>query len=1057
MNRQDKVVHHKTELYKFRIPLSKFSVEMDDLSKLQQLSERDITKQLAQRYSNNIIYTYIGDILLICNPYRKLPLYTQEIQDKYKGREMRSNLPPHIFYEANFAYEEMMRWKKDQSFVISGESGAGKTETSQHIITHLMTVCRAGKLVLEQNIRELGLLLEAFGNSKTAMNDNSSRFGKYVVLDFDRYGTILGANMTAYLLEKSRVTHTQGHERNFHIFYYMVQGMPEAMRDTRHLSSVEEFTYLCNSMTMDTQQAITKFKEVTRMMHTFSFDETEMNSFFDVLAAILHLGNVTFELEENDGASVSAKSGVSIEVAAQLLGINFKKLADTLVFATTTMRGEVLTRLRTPTAAIETRDAIAKSLYSRCFAWLISMLNDILASDERISTNKACSLGILDIFGFENLTVNSLEQLCINIANEELQFFFTQHIFQSEMDEYAEEGIDCLHFEYPNNDLIRQLLSSRGGICGILNEESLLSQSTDLLFVRRCGENLGKDSNNIFRLPRSNKDCSFSIVHFAGEASRDMASGFKMISQRRKSCVWRKPASDLSTVVSFFSKSLEDLITSLNSTTPHFVRCLKPNGDKKASCFDKKFISKQLACAGVLETIQIRQAGYAVRLTIEEVCKRYKAVYCKCLYSFKDESVKVSRSNVNTIMHLCGITGYKLGVRKVFIKYIEFEKLQFALRKHANALAFVRKVVKGFIARYKYRSILLQKKDTVERVSVFLSFCEQSGAQILENVQRLNTFDSAKPPIPSPFAHTFQDQVNSSIICSSEFRENTEVANTENDRVRIPLADGGHVWSRNERLTMHVGLLPGHWEKKIDRVTGRVYFKNHQSQQTTWVDPRSAAVRKLDARDTVGKELPYGWDEAETPDGMTYYIDHNTKTTHWLHPRVLLDEKREEYERLQEDVLSRANVHRSIIDDLNKRLHTLKSYLEEIVDDEELQVVQDRIFAVQSAIFEEVDKLNAVLQTNNDLRNEIKMLKTQFDKQAYESIYGAGTYDENDVSDLYATDCNKESTAKCRNQKKSLSTCAQYDRSPKAILRLNVKKGFLRNTVWKEEKTLPED
>ncbi|EGD77364.1 myosin X [Salpingoeca rosetta] len=831
---------------------------MDDLAQLRELSESALVKQLSSRFSKDVIYTYIGDILVACNPYRELGLYTQAMQDKYKGRVPRTAVAPHVYFVANYAYERMMQTKTDQSFVISGESGAGKTETTKHIITHVMEVCKAGKTILETNILRLNPLLEAFGNAQTVMNDNSSRFGKYINLNFDRTGSVLGAELTTYLLEKSRVTHLQDNESNFHIFYYVLEGMSEENRSQRHLKPVSQHAYVRNtskSAHNKKRNMEQHFNQLLDMMFNFGFDATEIDALFDVISAILHIGDIAFTPAPNDGASVSSSSSPSLQHAAELTGLDEQQLQSILTTAVTTTRGEHIVRLHDPTAAADARDSIAKSLYSRCFAWLISSLNDTLACDASVSHLKACSMGVLDIFGFEQFEENSLEQLCINITNEHLQRFFNQHIFEMEVEAYKQEGIDGSEFSYPDNQDIIFLCAGKGGILSLLNEKSRFPQGSDNAFVNKCGEQLKQHRSNAFTPARSSRDLKFTVNHFAGQvtyscegfleknkdkladsvvptllqsrseflvalytAQRDMASGFKVQSKRRQS----KQSANLATLSSFFLKSLDELMSALNRTMPHFVRCIKPNTDKKPHAFNSKAVSKQLKYAGVLETVRIRQAGYAVRMSFEEFCKHYRIIFCKA-----HEQPNTDAETAQRILTLAGLKNYRIGTSKVFLKYNHIDELQLAMRKHAEALRFVRKVCKGFIARVRYRAILAAKRETLDAVAALLTACE---------------------------------------------------------------------------------------------------------------------------------------------------------------------------------------VHRDAIGEFRKKRRVLDVLLEETMDDDERQGVLDRIAAMDTAIDTELEKLNDVLKTNDELRMEIKKLKTQFDRQEHEAAHGMGTYDEDDVEDLYAVERSVEDT-----------------------------------------------
>eukprot|EP00056_Hartaetosiga_gracilis_P009058 m.129736 g.129736 ORF g.129736 m.129736 type:complete len:1081 (+) comp13050_c6_seq3:90-3332(+) len=1063
---------------------------MDDLSQLKKLTEDEIVKQLSTRYGKGTIYTYIGDILLALNPFQKVPLYTQEMQDVYKGRQTRVQHPPHVFYVANYAYETMMRTLQNQSFIISGESGAGKTESTKHIIRHTMELCKAGKLTLESNIKQINTVVEAFGNAKTALNNNSSRFGKYINLHFDRGGAVLAAELETYLLEKSRVSHSKNlkSEGNFHIFYYITEGMPEGEKDDRGIRNACDHEYLQGLPPIFTKsQMECEYKQLVNVLIDFGFDESEVSDVMDVVAAVLHIGDVQFNEGENDNAQVSPQTTSSLETAANLIGLEVNELESAFTTTTSFAGGEEIKRLQNKDSAYDTRDAVAKAIYSRCFAWVVSMLNDILVADLDLN-EKAISLGILDIFGFESFEYNTLEQLCINITNERLQHFFNHHIFEMEMAAYKAEGIEAKEFKFTNNEDIIELCSGKKGIFGILDEECRLPRGSDLGFVSKCSVNLQSHSGSASFIPsRSNKDASFTIHHYAGKveydcngflvknndtlppgcediilrsssafvhalftAQMDMKTTFKVKSARRRSRIVHPFKKKVATLSSIFTTSLNDLMNTLHRTNPHFIRCVKPNLQQKPGVFDSKLVKKQLQCAGVLETVKIRQAGFAVRQSFEEFCRQYRIIAVKA-----HEQAIGTAEVTKMIAERAEIKGYELGTSMIFLRPTHVDGLQAAVRKHAHALAYVRSICKGVIARYKYKKLLKAKADEIECVWNFIGLCQAHITTVNNSLSSINAQDATLAK-----KRVFLERVRRAEEEDERRREEAaKIEDEEIERVKAKMKGGGHVWQRKERLTLRVGKLPPGWEKKTDTQTGRIFFRNKVTHKTTWVDPRSAAVRKLDASDTTGHELPYGWDEAETEDGEQYFIDHNTETTHWLHPRVLLDQKREEFEKLEEDVKERAEVHRAALREFRKKHRVLHVVLEEALDDEERETVMQRIKAVENAMDAELVKLNNVLNTNKDLREEIAVLKTQFDKQEYECKHGVGTFDENDTRDLYSLEPSTknelpEKLTPTIKKRLSQHVTALVDDQPEEYTD-TMKKGFFATLFRKKKKKGP--
>ncbi|KAM6034895.1 myosin-IIIb-like [Theristicus caerulescens] len=497
-----------------------------DLAALAELDEAAMLGGLQERFLRQQIYTDVGDILIAMNPFQPLPLYGREVSERYRHHET-STLLPHIFAVASRAYHAMLGRRgggpQNQCIVISGESGAGKTESTKLLLQHIMNLCK-GNSQLEQQILQVNPLLEAFGNAQTVMNDNSSRFGKYIQLRFQK-NTVRGAKLSEYLLEKSRVVQQDTRERNFHIFYYMFAGLSSEEKEMYGLLDPSLYRYISGRFgTQDVAQRWKhKYQEVCNALDMVGFQEQEQVDMQAILAGVLSLGNVTFEPEESNGSvKVSEASRGWLKAAAGQFGVQEDELLKCLICTMSVTRGEQIQRFHTQQQAEDARDSIAKVAYGRVFGWIVCKINELLAEnvDPEVELRE---IGILDIFGFENFAVNRFEQLCINLANEQLQHFFNHHIFQLEQAAYKEEELPWETITFNNNEPILNLLLAKPlGLLSLLDEQSAFPQATDKTFVDKLNSSF---NGNLHYQPGRGRVLGFSIIHYAGKVQYT-AGGF---------------------------------------------------------------------------------------------------------------------------------------------------------------------------------------------------------------------------------------------------------------------------------------------------------------------------------------------------------------------------------------------------------------------------------------------------------------------------------------------------------------------------------------------------
>ncbi|KAM4859026.1 unconventional myosin-VIIb isoform 2-T2 [Thomomys bottae] len=721
---------------------------VDDMIRLGDLNEAGMVHNLFIRYQQHKIYTYTGSILVAVNPFQMLPLYTMEQVQLYYGRHM-GEQPPHVFAIANSCYFNMKKNKRDQCCVISGESGAGKTETTKLILQFLATVSGQHSWI-EQQVLEANPILEAFGNAKTIRNDNSSRFGKYIDIYFNPSGVIEGARIEHFLLEKSRVCRQALEERNYHIFYCMLMGMNTEEKLLLGLGTPSEYHYLTmgNCTSYDGLSDAKDYAHVRSAMKILLFSDSENWDISKLLAAILHLGNVEFMaavFENLDSSDVMESS--AFPTVMKLLEVEHQALQNCLTKHTILIRGEFVIRPLNIAQAADRRDAFVKGIYGRLFLWIINKINAaIIPPPSQDPKNVRRAIGLLDIFGFENFQKNSFEQLCINFANEHLQQFFVQHVFTMEQEEYRSENITWDYIHYTDNRPTLELLALKPmNIISLLDEESRFPQGTDITMLQKLTS--VHANNKAFLKPKNIHDARFGIAHFAGEVyyqaegflekNRDVLStdilslvhssknkflrkifdlesaetkmGHGTIRQAKPESQIFKPTDSMkrpSTLAGQFKQSLDQLMKILTSCQPYFIRCIKPNEYKKPLLFDRELCIQQLRYSGMMETVYIRKSGFPIRYTFEEFSHRFRVLLPS---SERAQLQDKFRQMALRILDVCLQTNkdWKVGKTKIFLKDYQDTLLEIQRSQALNGAALrIQRVLRG----YKYRKEFLKQR-----------------------------------------------------------------------------------------------------------------------------------------------------------------------------------------------------------------------------------------------------------------------------------------------------------------------------------------------------------
>lgn len=665
----------------------------NDLISLPHLHEPAILHSLSDRFFRGKIYTWTGPVLIAVNPFQRLPLYTDDILEVYRrdgllkaqGLQSGTELEPHVFAIADRSYRQMMGdQRKSQAILISGESGAGKTESTKIVMLYLTTLGSAstdakpdgegeGEMSVMQRVLQSNPVLEAFGNARTLRNDNSSRFGKFIELGFSRAGHLLGAKCQTYLLEKVRLAFHAAGERNYHIFYQLLRGCSEADHHKYEFhDGITGGLDLPNYFHYTGQGGAPHLREFTdesgleytlKAMRRLGWTQDTIDGVMSMIAGLLHLGQIKFDSVEKDGLETAAvESDQTLEFASRLLGVDIEKLRLALTERILLARGQEIRTNLTPEKATDARDALAKTIYGSLFLWVVDQVNQSIGWENDSEVRSSC--GVLDIFGFECFAINSFEQLCINYTNEALQQQFNQFIFKLEQEEYNAENISWAFIEFPDNqDCLDTIQAPKIGVLSMLDDECRLPKGSDRNWAKRMVEhylpekNQTVSENTRFHATNVQKAKSiFCIRHFAGLVQYTAETNFMeknkdeipitavnlletapsqlikdtyKIQQREN--LGRAAAEQSSgraakpkTVGQQFKEQLSSLIQSVQKTDPHYIRCIKPNDAAKPLQMTRKRTTEQLRYGGVLEAVRVARAGYPVRMVHSGFFQRYR-------------------------------------------------------------------------------------------------------------------------------------------------------------------------------------------------------------------------------------------------------------------------------------------------------------------------------------------------------------------------------------------------------------------------------------------------
>nr|XP_020821553.1 myosin-1 isoform X2 [Phascolarctos cinereus] len=772
--------------------------KIEDMAMMTHLHEPAVLYNLKERYAAWMIYTYSGLFCVTVNPYKWLPVYNAEVVTAYRGKK-RQEAPPHIFSISDNAYQFMLTDRENQSILITGESGAGKTVNTKRVIQYFATIAvtgekkkeETGKMqgTLEDQIISANPLLEAFGNAKTVRNDNSSRFGKFIRIHFGTTGKLASADIETYLLEKSRVTFQLKAERSYHIFYQIMSNKkPELIEMLLITTNPYDYAFVSQGeITVPSIDDQEELMATDSAIDILGFTSDEKVSIYKLTGAVMHYGNMKFkqkqreEQAEPDGTEVADK-------AAYLQNLNSADLLKALCYPRVKVGNEYVTKGQTVQQVLNAVGALGKAVYEKMFLWMVTRINQQLDTKQP----RQYFIGVLDIAGFEIFDFNSLEQLCINFTNEKLQQFFNHHMFVLEQEEYKKEGIEWEFIDF-GMDLAAciELIEKPMGIFSILEEECMFPKATDTSFKNKLYEqHLGKSNN--FQKPKPTKgktEAHFSLIHYAGTVDYNIngwldknkdplnetvvglyqKSSMKTLAHLFSGATaaeagnflhkaaggkkgGKKKGSSFQTVSALFRENLNKLMTNLRSTHPHFVRCIIPNETKTPGAMEHELVLHQLRCNGVLEGIRICRKGFPSRILYADFKQRYKVLNASAIPEGQFiDSKKASEKLLGSID--IDHTQYKFGHTKVFFKAGLLGLLEeMRDEKLAQLITRTQAMCRGFLARVEYRK-MVERRESI--------FCIQYNIRSFMNVKHwpwMKLYFKIKPLLKS--AETEKEMAN---------------------------------------------------------------------------------------------------------------------------------------------------------------------------------------------------------------------------------------------------------------------------------------------------------
>ncbi|XP_067929437.1 myosin-9-like [Watersipora subatra] len=780
-NKQIRV--YKDDVQKMNPP--KFS-KVEDMAELTCLNEASVLHNLKERYYAGMIYTYSGLFCVVVNPYRRLPIYSEKVVELYKGKK-RHEVPPHVYAIADTSYRNMLADREDQSILCTGESGAGKTENTKKVIQYLAFVAASMKSSrasgapsasqslqgeLEAQLLQANPILESFGNAKTIKNDNSSRFGKFIRINFDNSGYISGANIESYLLEKSRLIRQNPDERSFHIMYQLIAGSSPQLKKDLLLEDLKSYRFMTNgAVSLTGVDDGEMLRETTEAMTIMGMSPEEQASIFRCVSGVLLMGNMQFKTERNTDQAVLPDNTIAQKIS-KLFGVNVTDFTKAFLRPRIKVGRDYVTKAQTKAQVEFAVEAISKAVYERMFKWLVARINKSL---DRTKRQGASFIGILDIAGFEIFEMNSFEQLCINYTNEKLQQLFNHTMFILEQEEYQREGIDWKFIDFgldlqPTIELLEKPL----GVLALLDEECWFPKATDKSFTEKLIAQHGNHPK--FEKPEFRSNSDFRVIHYAGAVpynntqwliknmdplNENVVSLLQASNDQFMQGIWkdaeivglgaaqsadstfgaRTRKGMFRTVGQLYKEQLSKLMVTLRNTNPNFVRCIIPNHEKRAGKIDSHLVLDQLRCNGVLEGIRICRQGFPNRIIFQEFRTRYELLTPNAIPKGFMDGKKCCERMIQALELDPNL--YRIGQSKIFFRagvlaHLEEERDL----KLSEIIIRFQAYARGMLARRNYQKRLQQ----LSAIRILQRNC--SAYLKLRNWQWWRLFTKVKPLLP---------------------------------------------------------------------------------------------------------------------------------------------------------------------------------------------------------------------------------------------------------------------------------------------------------------------
>ncbi|XP_025235750.1 myosin-16 [Theropithecus gelada] len=987
--------------------------QASDMADMTFLNEASVLDNLRQRYTNMRIYTYSGLFCVTVNPYRWLPIYGARVANMYKGKK-RTEMPPHLFSISDNAYHDMLMDRENQSMLITGESGAGKTENTKKVIQYFANIGGTGKQTtdkkgsLEDQIIQANPVLEAFGNAKTTRNNNSSRFGKFIRIHFGTTGKLAGADIESYLLEKSRVISQQAAERGYHIFYQILSNKkPELVESLLLVPNPKEYHWVSQGVTMVDNMDDKEELQITDVtFDVLGFSAEEKMAVYKLTGGIMHFGNMKFKQKPREEQAEVDTTEVADKVA-HLMGLNSGELQKGITRPRVKVGNEFVQKGQNMEQCQNSIGALGKAVYDKMFKWLVARINKTLDT----KMQRQFFIGVLDIAGFEIFEFNSFEQLCINFTNEKLQQFFNHHMFVLEQEEYKREGIEWVFIDFGLDlQACIDLLEKPMGIFSILEEQCVFPKATDATFKAALYDNhLGKSSN--FLKPKGGKgkgpEAHFELVHYAGTVGYNITGWLEknkdplnetVVGLFQKSTVAilallfkeeeaaagskkQKRGSSFMTVSNFYREQLNKLMTTLHSTAPHFVRCIVPNEFKQSGVVDAHLIMHQLACNGVLEGIRICRKGFPNRLQYPEFKQRYQVLNPNVIPQGFVDNKKASELLLAAID--LDANEYKIGHTKVFFRAGILAKLEdMRDERLAKIMTMLQCRLRGFLMRVEFKKMLERRmglKVIQRNVRKFLQLRFWGWWKLYNKVKPLLNVARQEEEMKAKEEELRQAMAKTQELVNKvkELEEKTATLSQEKNDLTIQLqAEQENLMDAEERLTQMM-------KTKMDLESQISDMQERLEEEEGTAASLSAAKRKLEGelsdlkRDLEGLETTLAKTEKEKQ-----ALDHKVRTlTGDLSLRedsiAKLQKEKRALEELYQKTLDDLQAEEDKVNHLTKNNSKLSTQIHELEDNWEQEKkiraeVEKARRKAESDLKMTIDNLNEMERSKLDLEEVVK-------------------------------------------------------------------------------------